>query len=59
MSYTLENGVGCVMENEVLRFESIDQVLNEDDLKRFDQGMSRGKDCSSMAAALMKVRGHC
>ena len=58
MSCTFENGVGCVMGNEILRFGSLDQVLNDDDLKRFDQGMSRRKDCSSMAATLTKVRGH-
>ena len=57
MSCTLESDVGCAMANEMLRFGSLDQVLDKDDLKRFeqsieclDQGMSRGKDCSSMAA---------
>ncbi|XP_057548207.1 uncharacterized protein LOC130826654 [Amaranthus tricolor] len=47
MSCTLESSVGCVMANEVLRFGSLDQVLHEDDLKRIDQGMSRGKYCSA------------
>ena len=39
MSCTLESSVGCAMGNEVLRFGSIDQVLNDDDLRGFEQGI--------------------
>ena len=47
MSCTLESCVESVMGNEVLRFGSLDQVFNENDLKRIDQGKCRGKDCSA------------
>ena len=33
MSYTLESGVGCAMENGMLRFGSLDEVINDDDLE--------------------------
>ena len=47
MSYTLESDAECAMWNEVLRFGFLDQVLNEDDLKGFDQGIIRGKAWSN------------
>ena len=39
MSCTLESGVECATENRMLRFGSLDQVLNDDDVMRFMEGM--------------------
>ena len=39
MSCTLESGAECAMGNGVLRFGSLDQVLSDDDLMRFMEGM--------------------
>ena len=56
MSCTLESGV--VLGNGVLRFESLHQVFNDDDFKRFEQGMecldqgkARGEGCTIKEAA--------
>ena len=40
LSYTLDSSVGCEMENEMLRFGSLDEVINFDDLESFAQGMA-------------------
>ena len=40
LSSTLDSSVGCEMENEMLRFGSLDEVINFDDLESFAQGMA-------------------
>ena len=39
MSCTLESGAECTIRYGVLRFGSLNQVINDDDLNRFVQGM--------------------
>ena len=39
MSSKLESGAECAMGNGVLRFGSLNQVLNDDDLMRFMERM--------------------
>ena len=56
ISRTLESGAECTMGSGVLRFGSLDQVFDDDDLKKFmkgleclDQGKARMKEGSSKA----------
>lgn len=57
MSCTLESGVGCAMGNRMLRFRSLDEVINVDDLEFFDKGYGLLKIGIEMYIDQCKARG--
>ena len=55
MSSKLESGAECAMGNGVLRFGSLNQVLNDDDLMRFMKGMIKHGGKGRRLGGFLKV----